>query len=104
MTMNPSATIVRFHVRALEGAYADRIRATLVDEFGNHLKVQTGVTAPCRSCLRITRTDEPVIVFAHRPFTAAGPYAEIGPIFVHALACEPYLDTEQVPPDLGSVA
>jgi hypothetical protein len=63
------------------------------------LKIQTDVAAPCRLCLRITRTDEPLIVFAHRPFAAAGPYAEIGPVFIHALPCNAYTDATCFPPD-----
>ena len=95
--MKTSATLVRFQIRPLDGAYADRIRTTLLDDFGNRLKVQTGVAAPCRLCLRITQPDEPVIVFAHRPFPSTGPYAESGPVFIHATSCEQYTDVEQFP-------
>jgi len=97
--MKTSAALVRFQIRPLDGAYADRIRASLLDDFGNQLKTQTGVAAPCRSCLRITQPGEPVIVFAHRPFMTAGPYAESGPVFIHATPCETYADAAQFPPE-----
>lgn len=86
-------------MRALDPAYADRIRRTLRDDFGNRLKVQTGICAPCRSCLRISLPDEPLVVFAHRPFKSSGPYAEVGPVFIHAHACQTYADTQTFPPD-----
>jgi hypothetical protein len=97
--MNSTITSVCFRIRPLDAGYAERIRTTLLDDFGNRLKIQTGVAAPCRFCLRIARTDEPLIVFAHRPFASVGPYAEIGPVFIHALACDGYADAGCFPPD-----
>ena len=55
-------------------------------------------SAPCRSCLRLTPRGTKLILFAHRPFTTHGPYAETGPVFVHADACEPYRG-DAFPPD-----
>ena len=42
---------------------------------------------PCRHCLGPIAAGEPFLVLAHRPFPALQPYAEVGPIFLHAEAC-----------------
>jgi Protein of unknown function (DUF1203) len=88
-----------FSVVAIESAVAVRIRKTRQDDFGNALEIWESDPVPCRHCLRITATGEPVILFAHRPFDFSGPYAEIGPVFVHARACERYSDTDIFPED-----
>ena len=41
---------------------------------------------------------ERYLILAHRPFPEAQPYAELGPIFLHAEACERYAQGEEVPP------
>lgn len=97
--VNASATKLRFRIRALDDAELDRIRTTLVDDFGNRLQVRTGVEAPCRSCLRITRPHEPLIVFALQPFATRGPYAEVGPVFIHAQPCGGYTEVTTFPAD-----
>ena len=43
---------------------------------------------PCRHCQRPIATGEPYLILAYRPFPAAQPYAELGPIFLHAEPCE----------------
>lgn len=49
-----------------------------------------GVANPCRHCLQLIDDGEPMWVLAHRPFDALQPYAEVGPIFLHAQACRRY--------------
>jgi hypothetical protein len=43
---------------------------------------------PCRHCLKLIRKGAGVLILAHRPFGALQPYAEVGPIFLCADACE----------------
>jgi hypothetical protein len=43
---------------------------------------------PCRHCMQPMREGEEMLILAHRPFPALQPYAELGPIFLHAHACE----------------
>jgi Protein of unknown function (DUF1203) len=88
-----------FSVAAIASAVADRVRETLEDGFGNTLEVWESDPVPCRHCLQITASGEPVILFAYRPFDSSGPYAEIGPVFVHARRCERYADTRIFPQD-----
>lgn len=43
---------------------------------------------PCRHCLRYIPKGAEMLVFAHRPFPSAQPYAETGPVFLCAAACK----------------
>lgn len=51
-------------------------------------QVSDGGGNPCRHCLAMIPQGAAMLVLAHRPFPAAQPYAEIGPIFLCADACE----------------
>jgi hypothetical protein len=51
-------------------------------------KVSDGGGNPCRHCLRMIPAGAGMLVLAHRPFPAPQPYAEVGPIFLCADACE----------------
>jgi Protein of unknown function (DUF1203) len=46
--------------------------------------VSDGQGIPCRHTLAMVPKGEPFLILAHRPFPAPQPYAEVGPIFVHA--------------------
>lgn len=50
--------------------------------------VSDGAGNPCRHCLRPIPEGAGMLVLAHRPFPSAQPYAEVGPIFLCADACE----------------
>jgi Protein of unknown function (DUF1203) len=94
-----TASRVRFSISAIPTDVAARIRRTLVDDFGNRLVARPADPAPCRHCLRISTAGELLIVFAYRPFVSGGPYAEVGPVFVHAANCEAYADRDVFPTD-----
>lgn len=53
-------------------------------------KKAEGGANPCRHCLGLIADGEQKLVLAYRPFAAAQPYAEVGPIFLHARACTRY--------------
>src|SRR5580704_13556633 len=80
---------------------AARARRTLRDEFGHQLQIEAQ-QAPCRVCLRVPAEPEEMILLSYQPLADTGPYAEIGPIFIHAAACEPYAELETMPPDFES--
>ena len=62
-----------------------------------------GTGIPCRHCLQPIAAGEPYLVLAHRPFPSRQPYAEVGPIFLHANACPRYdAETTVIPPILES--
>jgi hypothetical protein len=52
---------------------------------------------PCRHCLRNVAAGEEYLILAYRPFPALQPYAETGPIFLHAAECERALETDVMP-------
>ena len=51
-------------------------------------KVSDGDGNPCRHCLQMIPEGAEMLVLAHRPFPVPQPYAELGPIFLCADACE----------------
>jgi Protein of unknown function (DUF1203) len=51
--------------------------------------ISDGGGNPCRHCLGMIPKGAGMLVLAHRPFPAPQPYAEIGPIFLCADACQP---------------
>lgn len=57
---------------------------------------------PCRHCLGDIAAGEPYLTLAYRPFPNLQPYAETGPIFLHAEACPRYMASEVLPPMLSS--
>jgi hypothetical protein len=61
-----------------------------VDAYGRRpeRKVSDGGGVPCRHCMRNVAAGEPYLVLAYRPFPELQPYAETGPIFLHADECE----------------
>jgi hypothetical protein len=42
---------------------------------------------PCRHCLGLIAKGDSYLTLAHRPFPTLHPYAELGPIFLHANDC-----------------
>ncbi len=54
---------------------------------------------PCRHCLRWAQPGERVILFPFESVPSGRPYAETGPIFVHADSCERYNDIATFPAD-----
>ncbi|MBR0555841.1 DUF1203 domain-containing protein [Ciceribacter sp. L1K23] len=65
-------------------------------------RVSDGDGIPCRHCLGFVAAGEDYLVLAHRPFPAPQPYAETGPIFLHAGDCHRYEASEILPPMLES--
>lgn len=76
-------------MHAIEPAELERRRARGQDRFGNRLveRVDEVGGAPLRCCLRDSQPGERITVMAHQPSPRGGPYAETGPVFVHADRC-----------------
>jgi hypothetical protein len=60
-------------------------------------QISDGSGVPCRHCLSDVAAGEPFLILAHRPFPDAQPYAETGPIFLHAEPCERHGERAEVP-------
>ena len=80
---------------------AKEARETLRDRFGHDLAIAKEL-APCRVCLRISKEPEDLILLSYQPLADTGPYAEVGPIFVHAAPCEPYSSADVFPEDFAT--
>jgi hypothetical protein len=59
--------------------------------------ISDGSGNPCRHCLRDIAEGEPFLILAWRPFPAAQPYAETGPIFLHAEPCSRHDEAGAMP-------
>jgi len=59
-----------------------------------------GAGVPCRHCLTIVAADDPYLILGYRPFSTLQPYAESGPIFLHAETCARYAESATLPPML----
>lgn len=49
-----------------------------------------GRVNPCRHCLGLIATGDEMLILSYRPFDGLHPYAETGPIFLHAAPCAHY--------------
>ena len=63
--------------------------------------ISDGVGVPCRHCLQMVAAGDPYLILAYRPFPEPQPYAEQGPIFLHAEPCTAYADHLRMPPMFG---
>jgi Protein of unknown function (DUF1203) len=90
-------------VEAIPASRLEQIRATGRDEAGNPLTAQVDYEggSPLRCCLRESRRGDRVLLIAYTPPGTAGAYAERGPVFVHADACDGYPNVHEYPPELG---
>ncbi len=88
---------IKFHAMPTEMAIA--LRNGGLDANGQVPEVQTsnGPGNPCRHCLEFIAPGEPMLVLAYRPFGEPQPYAEVGPIFLHAEVCERFGASKQRP-------
>lgn len=89
---------------ALETADVRRLQAGGTDINGHMPERATHATStvPCRHCLGQVAKGDPFLILAYRPFPEAQPYAEQGPIFLHADACERGGNDDEIPAMFGS--
>ncbi len=85
-------------VRALQGGEPDAYGMT------PERKISDGDGVPCRHCLKNVDAGDAYLVLAYRPFPQLQPYAETGPIFLHAEACERAADSDLLPELFGRTA
>jgi hypothetical protein len=66
------------------------LRSGAPDAYGQRpeRRISDGDGVPCRHCLKNVAAGEEYLVLAYRPFPQLQPYAETGPIFLHAEECE----------------
>jgi hypothetical protein len=89
----------KFTVSAVPPLDLHRIRTAHHDDFGNPLTpiVNRNDDTPLRCCLREATPGEQVALIAYRPSDRGGPYAEVGPVFIHAERCVGYPSITEYP-------
>ena len=85
--------------RAIKTIEARQFQAGGTDAYGlaPERRVSDGDGVPCRHCLQDVAVGEDYLILAYRPFPAPQSYAETGPIFLHAKACERAVEQNETP-------
>jgi hypothetical protein len=88
-----------FSISALPAEDLRRIRGSGSDDFGNSFTPITDEVggAPLRCCLTESLPGQRLALISYRPFPWTGPYAEVGPVFVHAEECAGYQKSSEYP-------
>jgi hypothetical protein len=79
-------------VRGISTETVEQLRHGAPDANGQPAlhRIAEGLANPCRHCIGLIADGETKLVLAYRPFDRLQPYAETGPIFLHANPCERY--------------
>lgn len=84
-------------INAIDPRRLEVIRSAGKDEHGNDFAVRSAEGwEPLRCCLRDAGAGESIALVSYSPFTVQSPWTEVGPVFVHAEAC----DRDQPPSEL----
>jgi Protein of unknown function (DUF1203) len=83
---------MRLTVQGIPSEEARQLRAGGGDSNGQPplRRVAQGLANPCRHCLQLIADGDEKLVLSYRPFPERQPYAETGPIFLHAHDCTRY--------------
>jgi hypothetical protein len=83
---------MRLHIQGIPTDDVERIRRGEPDANGQPAltRIAEGLANPCRHCLGLIADGDRKLVLAYRPFDTPQPYAETGPIFLHADPCQRY--------------
>lgn len=85
-------------VAAIDSIHLDRLWTNGRDERGNRLQPFSAEGwEPVRCCLTMPRGGELIALIAYTPFDSTSPWAETGPVYVHAEPCSGYSTTEKLP-------
>lgn len=87
-----------FQIRPLPQAFLDRVRGEGLDDQGQpvqRLVAEGG--EPCRDVLRRARPGEEILLASHCPYDQAGPFRELGPVYVLAEASDEPVELDRFP-------
>jgi hypothetical protein len=89
----------RINYAAMPTHEAQAYREGAADAYGKppERRISDGSGVPCRHCLRDVVEGDAYLILAYRPFPELQPYAETGPIFLHAEPCERAADQSDTP-------
>jgi len=91
-----------FKIIPLGKEFAERIRTSRRDEFGNDVveQIATGY-GPCRVSLTPFKPGvDKRLLFNHSPFAKQNAYSQSGPVFIHSEGVEQYKDIHRFPPSI----
>jgi hypothetical protein len=96
--------ISNYRVVPLPSEIADAARRGAQAGASDHavISVDSPTGYPCRHCLQWAQPGEQVVLFPYASIPSGRPYAESGPIFVHAEACPRYAATDEYPENFRS--
>lgn len=91
----------KFRIVPLPTEVAEAARREVAKGAPDHAVVTADAPTgyPCRHCLQWAKPGQEVILFPYASIPAGRPYAESGPIFVHAETCPRYAAPERYPVD-----
>ena len=90
------------NVVAIEPERLADMRRRGVDEHGNDwAPFSAGGWEPLRCCLSVAVAGVPIVLISYQPLDGPSPWAEVGPVFVHAHACDGYHTPDALPPALA---
>ncbi len=89
----------KIQITPMPTEHADAIWNGGTDAYGMmpERRVSDGDGIPCRHCLMDVPAGEDYLILSYRPFASAQPYAEQGPIFLHAKPCPAYAEGGTLP-------
>jgi hypothetical protein len=90
-----------FRIVPLSTAIADAARRAAEAGAPDHrtVKAESPNALPCRHCLQWAKPGELMVLFPFQSISSGHPYAESGPIFVHAEPCARYQAMHEYPAD-----
>jgi len=81
--------MTNFRPTPIEPARLAAMRTAGRDEHGNPVTAFPAAGwEPLRCCLRLAGADESIALISYAPFTHVSPWTEVGPVYVHAAACD----------------
>ncbi|GAC1310729.1 MAG: hypothetical protein NVSMB24_28580 [Mucilaginibacter sp.] len=92
----------KFKIVPLSKSYAQKIRATMKDDFGHQVaeQIATG-SGPCRVSLKpFAKGVDKRLLFTHSPFADDNVYNQPGPVFINSREVEEYNDIYRFPPEI----
>lgn len=93
--------MTELRVTAIDPSRLEAVRAAGKDEHGNEFRPYGALGwEPLRCCLRVAGEDERIALISYAAFTAQSPWAEVGPVYVHAVDCGGYSASSQLPAEL----
>lgn len=93
--------MTNLQILAIDPERIDAMRESGADEHGNAFRAYPAEGwEPLRCCLTIADKDEQIALISYTPLPLPSPWAETGPVYVHAERCAGYDADAGLPPAL----